>query len=142
MLHSSSSGSTEVESKPNHETRAANAVETDILTKYESLGGPGGDLGFPIANESDGGLKTASKISTFSADDKPAIFWTADHGAFVIRGAIKAAWDKLLGATGKLGAPVGDQTVDKDVVTQKFTGGQVAWNKTKNTFATQPANLK
>ena len=119
----------------------ANAIEADILTKYESLGGPGGDLGFPIANETDGGLKTASKISTFSAVDKPAIFWTADHGAFVVRGAIKAAWDKLLGATGKLGAPLGDQTVIKDVVTQKFTGGQIAWNKTKNTFTTQPANL-
>ena len=119
----------------------ANAIEADILTKYESLGGPGGDLGFPIANETDGGLKTASKISTFSAVDKPAIFWTADHGAFVVRGAIKAAWDKLLGATGKLGAPLGDQTVNKDVVTQKFTGGQIAWNKTKNTFTTQPANL-
>jgi uncharacterized protein with LGFP repeats len=119
----------------------ANAIESDVLTKYESLGGPAGDLGFPIANETDGGLKTASKISTFSAADKPAIFWTADHGAFVVRGAVKAAWDKLLGATGKLGAPLGDQTVDKDVVTQKFTGGQISWNKTKNTFATQPANL-
>jgi uncharacterized protein with LGFP repeats len=119
----------------------ANAIETDILTKYESLGGPGGDLGFPISNETDGGLKSASKISAFSANDKPAIFWTPDHGAYVVRGAIKAAWDKLLGATGKLGAPVGDQTVDKDVVTQKFTGGEIAWNKTKNTFTTQPPNL-
>jgi uncharacterized protein with LGFP repeats len=119
----------------------ANAIEADILTKYESLGGPGGDLGFPIANEADGGLKTASKVSTFSAVDKPAIFWTADHGAFVIRGAIKAAWDKLLGATGQLGAPLGDQTVIKDAITQKFTGGQIAWNQTKNTFTTQPANL-
>ena len=119
----------------------ANAIETDILTKYESLGGPGGDLGFPISNEADGGLKSASKISAFSANDKPVIFWTPDHGAFVVRGAIKAAWDKLLGATGKLGAPLGDQTVNKDVVTQKFTGGEIAWNKTKNTFTTQPANL-
>lgn len=119
----------------------ANALEADILTKYESLGGPGGDLGFPIANEADGGLKTASKIGMFSAADKPAIFWTAQRGAFVVRGAIKAAWDKLLGATGKLGAPLGDQTVNKDVVTQKFAGGQIAWNKTKNTFKTEPANL-
>ena len=69
------------------------------------------------------------------------IFWTAAHGAFVVRGTIKAAWDKLFGAAGKLGAPLGDQTVDKDVVTQKFTGGQIAWNQTKNTFTTQPANL-
>jgi uncharacterized protein with LGFP repeats len=120
----------------------ANAVETDILTKYEALGGPAnGDLGFPISNEADGGVKPASKVSSFSANDKPVIFWTSDHGAFVVRGAIKAAWDKLLGATGKLGAPLGDQLIAKDVVMQKFTGGQIAWNKTKNTFTTQPPNL-
>jgi uncharacterized protein with LGFP repeats len=120
----------------------ANAVETDILTKYEALGGPAnGDLGFPISNEADGGVKPTSKVSSFSADDNPVIFWTSDHGAFVVRGAIKAAWDKLLGATGKLGAPLGDQLIAKDVVTQKFTGGQIAWNKAKNTFTTQPPNL-
>ncbi|WIM88418.1 hypothetical protein PT015_02625 [Candidatus Mycobacterium wuenschmannii] len=120
----------------------ANAVQTDILTKYEALGGPAkSDLGFPISNEADGGLKPASKVSAFSADDKPIIFWSGDHGAYVVRGAIKTAWDKLLGATGKLGAPIADQTIAKDVITQKFTGGQIAWNKTKNTFTTQPANL-
>jgi uncharacterized protein with LGFP repeats len=120
----------------------ANAVESDILAKYESLGGPGGStLGFPITNEADGDLKPASRVSAFAANDNPVIFWTPDHGAFVVRGAIKAAWDKLLGPTGKLGAPVGDQTANKDVITQKFTGGQIAWNQAKNTFSTQPANL-
>jgi uncharacterized protein with LGFP repeats len=120
----------------------ANAVESDILAKYESLGGPAGsDLGFPTANEADGGIKPASRVSTFSAADKAVIFWTPDHGAFVVRGAMKAAWDKLGGPTGKLGAPVGDQTVDRDVIAQKFTGGQIAWNQAKNTFSTQPANL-
>lgn len=120
----------------------ANAVQADILTKYEALGGPANsDLGFPTSNEADGGIKPASKVSAFSASDKPVIFWTSDHGAYVVRGAIKVAWDKLLGATGKLGAPVGDQTIAKDIVTQKFTGGQIAWNKTKNTYTTQPANL-
>jgi uncharacterized protein with LGFP repeats len=120
----------------------ANAVQADILTKYESLGGPANsDFGFPISNEADGGVKPASKVSAFSGNDRPVIFWTSDHGAFVVRGAIKAAWDKLLGATGKLGAPLSDQTIAKEVVTQRFTGGQIAWNKTKNTFTTQPANL-
>ncbi len=120
----------------------ANAVESDILAKYESLGGPAGsDLGFPTANEADGGIKPASRISTFSASDKPVIFWTPDHGAFVVRGAMKAAWDKLGGATGKLGAPVGDQSVDRDVVSQKFTGGKIAWDRAKNTFSTEPGNL-
>ena len=119
----------------------ANAIESNVLAKYESLGGPGGSLGFPIANEADGGLKPASRVSPFAAADKPVIFWTSNHGAFVVRGAIKAAWDKLGGPTGKLGAPVGEQTANKDVLTQKFTGGQIAWNQAKNTFSTQPANL-
>jgi len=120
----------------------ANAVESDILAKYESLGGPvGSDLGFPVANESDGGIGPSSRICTFSAADKPVIFWTANHGAFVVRGAMKAAWDKLRGASGQLGAPVGDQAVDGGVVSQKFTGGKISWNRAQNTFSTEPANL-
>jgi uncharacterized protein with LGFP repeats len=120
----------------------AGAVESDILAKYESLGGPvGSDLGFPTGNEADGGIAPSSRIVTFSAADKPVIFWTPDHGAFVVRGAMKAAWDKLRGATGKLGAPLGDQAVDGDVVSQKFTGGKISWNRAKNTFTTDPANL-
>lgn len=119
----------------------ANAVESDILAKYESLGGPlGSDLGFPTANEADGGIPN-SRISTFSASDNPVIFWTLDHGAFVVRGAMQVAWDKLRGAAGQLGAPVGDQTVGGDVVTQKFTGGKIMWNRATNTFSTEPPNL-
>jgi uncharacterized protein with LGFP repeats len=119
----------------------ANAVESDTLAKYESLGGPGGSLGFPIANEADGGLKPASRVSAFAAPDKPVIFWTPAHGAFVVRGAIKAAWDKLGGSTGKLGAPTSDQAVNNDVITQRFSGGQISWNQAKNTFSTLPSNL-
>ncbi|OBI16610.1 hypothetical protein A5712_25605 [Mycobacterium sp. E2327] len=120
----------------------ANALETDILAKYESLGGPAGsDLGFPTANEADGGIGPASRIATFAAADKPVIFWTSDHGAFVVRGAMKAAWDKLRGPSGKLGAPVGDQAVDGDVVSQQFTGGKISWNRAKNSFSTDPSNL-
>jgi uncharacterized protein with LGFP repeats len=119
----------------------ANAVESDILAKYESLGGAGSDLGLPTANETDGGIKPTSRISTFSAADKPVIFWTPAHGAFVVRGVMKAAWDKLGGAKGTLGAPVGDQAVDGDVVSQKFTGGKLSWNRAKNVFTTEPPNL-
>jgi uncharacterized protein with LGFP repeats len=123
-------------------TTGANAVESDILAKYESLGGPAGsDLGFPTANEFNGGIKPASRASTFSAADKAVIFWTPDHGAFVVRGAIKAAWDKLGGPTGALGAPIGDQAVDRGVVAQKFTGGEIVWDSAKNAFSTQPSSL-
>lgn len=120
----------------------ANAVETDILAKYESLGGPAGsDLGFPTTNETDGGIGPSSRICAFSAADKPVIFWTPDHGAFVVRGAMKAAWDKLRAPAGKLGAPTGDQAVDGNVISQNFTGGKISWDRTKNTFSTEPANL-
>ena len=119
----------------------ANAVETQVLAKYESLGGPiGSDLGFPTANETDGGIPR-SRISTFSAADKPVIFWTHNHGAFVVRGAMKVAWGKLGGVKGKLGPPAGDQAVNDEIVKQEFAGGKISWDRAKNAFTTQPSNL-
>lgn len=119
----------------------AGAVEGEVLAKYESLGGPAGsDLGFPLAGQAAGPLP-GSQVGKFAADDQPVIFFTPDNGAFVVRGAVKTAWDKLGGASGKLGAPVGDQTVDGDVVSQKFSAGKVSWNRVTNTFGTEPAEL-
>jgi uncharacterized protein with LGFP repeats len=119
----------------------ANAIDGDVLAKYESLGGPtGSDLGFPAANEADGPIR-GSRVSTFSGEDKPVIFYTPDHGAFVVRGAMKAAWDELGGADGELGAPVGDQAVDGDKVSQKFSGGEITWDRAANRFTTDPGKL-
>jgi uncharacterized protein with LGFP repeats len=119
----------------------ANVVSGQVLAKYESVGGPEGDLGFPITNEVDGGLATESRMSSFAAEDKPVIFWTPEHGAVIVRGAMAAAWDKLDGAKGALGAPMADQTEAGDVVTQRFSGGVVSWDRSKKTFTTEPANL-
>ena len=106
----------------------ANVVTGQVLAKYESVGGPEGDLGFPITSEMDGGLEPASRMSRFAADDEPLIFWTPDYGAFIVRGPLEAAWQELGGATGELGAPVADQTRDGDVVTQRFADGSISWN--------------
>jgi uncharacterized protein with LGFP repeats len=118
----------------------AHAVTGAILAKYEAQGGPTGDLGLPTGTEADGGVPN-SRVSTFSAADQPVIFWTPDKGAVVVRGAINAAWAKLGGATGKLGVPTGEQSANGDIVTQKFSGGEISWNKATSTFTTKPAEL-
>lgn len=118
----------------------AHAVTGAILSKYESLGGPTGDLGYPVGTEADGGVPN-SRIGSFSASDKPVIFWTPDNGAIVVRGSINAAWQKLGGATGTLGAPTGEQTSNGDTVSQTFSGGQVSWNQSTKEFTTNPADL-
>lgn len=118
----------------------AHAVTGAILSKYESLGGPTGDLGFPVGPEADGGVPN-SRISTFSAPDKPEIFWTPDTGAIVVRGPINAAWAKLGGATGALGVPTDEQTSKGDTITQTFNGGELSWNKATKEFSSKPADL-
>ena len=80
-------------------------------------------------------------MSTFAAADRPVIFWTPDHGAVIVRGAMNAAWAKLGGATGELGAPEADQTENGDVITQRFTGGEVSWDSSTKAFSTDPPNL-
>jgi len=122
-------------------TTGASVLTGQVLAKYESVGGPGGDLGFPTGSEADGGLGAESKIARFSAEDKPVIFWTPDHGAVIVRGAMAAAWDRLGGARGVLGAPQADQTEDGNSVTQRFTGGAVSYDRSTKKFTTEPANL-
>lgn len=111
-----------------------------ILQKYLSLGGPGGELGFPTASETDGGIPD-SRISSFAAEDKPVIFWTPANGAIVVRGAINAAWGKLGGAPAQIGVPVGEQSTDGDVVTQAFSGGEISWNSATQQYTTVPPEL-
>jgi uncharacterized protein with LGFP repeats len=120
----------------------ANVLTGQVLAKYDSVGGPQGDLGFPTGDEIDGGLAPMSKVASFAAADQPVIFWTPDFGAVIVRGAMNAAWAKLGAATGDLGAPTADQTESDDVVTQKFSGGAISWNKATNEFTTEPAGLQ
>lgn len=115
-------------------------VSGAILERYLGLGGPGGELGFPTASEADGGIPN-SRISSFGAEDKPVIFWTPEHGAIVVRGAINAAWGTLGGAPAQIGVPIAEQTVDGDVATQAFSGGQISYDSATQQYTTQPPEL-
>lgn len=117
----------------------AHVVSGAILEKYEAAGGPTGELGFPTANEVDGDVP-GSRVGTFGGEGDPAIVWTAEHGAVIVRGPMKAAWDELGGSGGDLGVPIADQT-GEDTVTQNFSGGQVTYNTNTNSFSTQPPEL-
>ena len=120
----------------------AHLIAGAILDKYESLGGPAdSDLGFPTIDEVPGLVGPDSRVSTFSASDKPAVFWTPETGAWAVRGAINAGWDKLGGSAGALGVPVEDERYDGDSVGQKFTGGELTWNLATKTFTSVPAEL-
>lgn len=119
----------------------ANAISGQLLEKYDSVGGPEGDLGFPTSSEADGGFGQNSRTVSFAAADKPVIFLTPDYGAVIVRGAMNAAWQKLGGGHGDLGAPMSDQTENDNVVTQKFSGGAISWDRSDNTFTTEPPNL-
>jgi uncharacterized protein with LGFP repeats len=119
----------------------ANVVTGQVLDKYESVGGPQGDLGFPTSSETDGGLGSNSRVSSFSADDQPVIFWTPDYGPVIVRGAMNAAWAKLDAAKGPLGAPMADASENGDVVTQRFSGGVISYDRSTGKFSTEPGNL-
>jgi len=118
----------------------ANVLTGQVLEKYRSVGGPDGDLGLPTSGEQSVGAGPA-RMATFGADDEPVIFWTPDYGAVVVRGSIRAAWDKLDGAEGPLGVPVADQSEDGATVTQKFEHGSISYDRDKGRFSTEPADL-
>ena len=118
----------------------AHALTGAILARYESAGGPTGELAFPTSGEVDGGVPDSKQVS-FAAPDHPVIFWTEEHGAIVVNGPVKTAWDKLGGPTGALGIPIAEHDINRDVMSQRFSGGEITWNATDRTFTTKPDEL-
>ncbi|MFC7451052.1 DUF5615 family PIN-like protein [Rhodococcus daqingensis] len=114
-----------------------------ILDKYRELGGPAGDIGFPNTDEVDatGG---ANRVSEFLTPGGAKIFWTPEAGAWLVRGPILAAWDKLGGATGPLGYPIAAETEVDGVRIAKFSGNggtaEIRWSEADG-FVTVPPEL-
>ena len=71
----------------------AQAMYGEIFKKYQALGGPGGELGFPLDDEADTG-DGVGRFNDFTEKDgqAAAIYWGPDTGAWVIKGKVLDAW--------------------------------------------------
>jgi uncharacterized protein with LGFP repeats len=80
------------------------AVSAAIQAKYASLGGAGGFLGQPTADETD--APNGGRMATFQGG---TIYWSAATGAHEVHGAIRDRYNALGGASSFLGLPTTDE---------------------------------
>jgi uncharacterized protein with LGFP repeats len=72
-------------------------------------------------------LKRGGVTKTF---ERGAIVWSPANGAFVSKGAIRAAWLKTGAQNGPLGYPVTDEITFTDgQVSQFFEKGVIVWSE-------------
>ncbi|WP_448641004.1 LGFP repeat-containing protein [Geodermatophilus sp. URMC 63] len=106
------------------EATGGRAVSARLRDAYVAAGGPGGPLGFPMAEES---TVSGAQVQRFQSG---SIYWTAAGGAHPVRGGIGAAWSAAGGLSGALGAPTSDERALGGGVVQRFTGGALYWTST------------
>ena len=122
----------------------AKAMYGEIFKKYQALGGPAGDLGFPTNDESDTG-DGVGRFNEFSEKDgtKAAIYWGPETGAWVIKGKVLEAWRGAGGIKSAFGYPTADMTDVDGTMTSTFVGPdgtQIQWSKAAG-LVTIPAAL-
>ena len=120
------------------------AMYGEIFKKYQALGGPGGDLGFPTADEADTGDGTG-RFNEFTEKngEKAAIFWGPASGAWLVKGKVLDAWKASGGIKGPFGYPKDDTMTMGDTMTSNFVGPdgtQISWSKAAG-LVTIPAAL-
>ena len=100
-------------------------VRGDILTAFLAAGGPA-VLGAPSTDE--GAAGSGGAFNHFAKD--ASIYWTADFGAQVVRGAVRSRW-LALNAEWGLGFPTAGEVAVSGVagaVKQTFANGDVYWS--------------
>jgi uncharacterized protein with LGFP repeats len=91
-----------------------------ILDKWLELGGPNGDLGFPIADEAG----TSDGEGRFSTFQNGVIYWHPETGAWQVAGDILTKWAAEGFESGGFGYPIDAPLPQGDgEYTQLFQGG-------------------
>ncbi|MGB3439937.1 MAG: PQQ-dependent sugar dehydrogenase [Actinophytocola sp.] len=101
----------------------AHLVTGAIHTRYRAIGAEGSALGYPATDE---GGAPAGRFNHFQ---RGSLYWTPDHGAWELFGAILGRWNALGGAAG-LGFPTGAETGTQHATGryQHFERGTVLWS--------------
>ncbi|MGI9207032.1 MAG: alpha/beta hydrolase-fold protein [Rhodococcus sp. (in: high G+C Gram-positive bacteria)] len=102
---------------------------------YQGSGGPAGALGYPVTEE----RGTADGRGRYNHFRNGAIYWTPEHGARPVRGAIFEEWKRQGWEGGPLGYPVLDEarTSDGRGVVQGFEIGAMYWSEQTGAHAVQ-----
>lgn len=120
------------------------AMYGEIFKKYQALGGPSGELGFPTNDEADTG-DGVGRFNDFTEQngESASIYWAPSSGAWLIKGKVLEAWRQAGGIKSPFGYPNADTTTADDTLTSTFVGPdgtQIQWSKAAG-LVTIPAAL-
>lgn len=101
-----------------HPLAKAVTVKEPVLSKWMSLGGVEGLLGYPVAE----GISYRSGAHTMRFQ-RGYIACHPEHGAHYVSGRLRLWWEDQLGIFGPLGFPVGDPREEGGVTVQRFERG-------------------
>ena len=120
----------------------AKALYGPVLDRYQALGGPNGQLGFPVSDEADAGNGVAH-VADFSQPGGAAIYWSPQWGSVVITGAVLDTYRASGGAIGPFSYPSADTTTVNGVESGSFIGPRgtrIQWSSNSG-VSTVPAAL-
>lgn len=124
------------------EQTGAKALYGPVLSRYRALGGPDGELGFPVSDETDAGNGVA-RVADFSEPGGAAVYWSPQWGPVVVKGPVLAAYRASGGAIGPFSYPSADTTTVNGVETGTFIGPRgtrIQWSSDSG-VSTVPATL-
>ncbi|MFK4115529.1 hypothetical protein ACI2K6_12950 [Microbacterium sp. NPDC006705] len=101
-------------------------VSSSIGTEYQRWGGPAGALGWPMTDQRCGLVRGGCE----QVFQNGSVYWSANGGAWGVRGGVKQSFDALGGLGGTIGYPVGPEqhrTVNAEGWVQGFEGGAIYW---------------
>lgn len=120
----------------------AKALYGPVLARYQALGGPNGELGFPVGDEADAGNGVAH-VADFSKPGGAAIYWSPQWGSVVVTGAVLDTYRASGGAIGPFSYPSADTATVNGVESGSFIGPRgtrIQWSSNSG-VSTVPAGL-